>query len=140
MFSPRQPFLQPTPICLCRGGPLAPRFSIPPRCHSERREGPACSPLNFELSLEELDSLWTVTCSSLSPFPDTLVYAVSPKFFVRHSYENTRDAPPNLKISSRFSAFSPLATRHSPLSPLESALTINAPITRLESALPKNST
>jgi hypothetical protein len=45
--------------------------------------------------------------------------------------------PPALKTASRFSAFSPLATDHSPLSSIESALTQNAPITRLEPALPK---
>jgi hypothetical protein len=35
------------------------------------------------------------------------------------------------------SSFSPLATHHSPLSPLESALTKNVPLTPLESALPR---
>src|SRR5579859_3300838 len=38
---------------------------------------------------------------------------------------------------SAFLFLSPLAAHHSPLSPLESALTRNEPITPLESALPK---
>jgi len=42
-----------------------------------------------------------------------------------------------LKNASRFSAFSPHGTHLSPLSSIESALTQNAPITRLEPALPK---
>jgi len=45
--------------------------------------------------------------------------------------------PRKLKTSSRFSAFSPLATHRSPLSSIESTLAQNGPITLLESALPK---
>ena len=55
-----------------------------------------------------------------------------------NTFRHTGDAlPPKLKTDSRFSAFSPLATHHSPLSSVESAVPQNAPITLLESALPE---
>lgn len=64
MFSPRQPFLQSAPSCFRSGGSLAPRFSVPPPCHPERRGGSAFSSSNFELS--------TVNLPSVTPFPATL--------------------------------------------------------------------
>ena len=61
----------------------------------------------------------------LSPLPATLADTPSSKSFACHSYENTGGVSlpaNNLSVPSLFQ-ISPLSTSHSPLSPLESALT-----------------
>src|SRR6266849_8548114 len=81
---------------------------------------PACSPLpNFEFRVSNFAFL------PLSPFPATLTDTPSRKSFACHSYENTGGVclpANNLSVPSLFQ-ISPLATNHSPLSLLESALT-----------------
>ena len=149
MLRPRPPFLRPGSSFLCSGRPFGPCFSFAPGCHPERNEGSAFFLFDFELL--------TINLRAVTPFPATLANLpqvnenkttlslsfatltsrVTRKFFACRSYENTRDVPPKTKICFRVSAFSSLATRHSTLSPVESALTKIASITHLESALTK---
>ena len=89
----------------------------PPRLF---QPSPAYSPLpNFEFRVSNFAFL------PLSPFPATLTDTPSRKSFACHSYENTGGVclpANNLSVPSLFQ-ISPLATNHSPLSLLESALT-----------------